>query len=454
MSHTQPTLSGSLESSVEPTPVPWLFVVFRAESPMTPSSRHLLTGLDAVAIGRADRTSWERSSARLSIGLDDARASSTHARLERVVHQWVLEDLGSRNGTLVNGLPVRRVVLANGDLIEMGHSFLRYRELAPASESRPDVVADPDATSPGLVTLVPTFAHALARLRLVAASPESILIMGESGTGKELIARAVHTLSRRPGVLVPVNCGALPESMVEAELFGHKRGSFSGASADRTGLMRAADRGTLFLDEIGDLRLTSQTVLLRALQEQQVTPVGGERPVDLDLRLVCATHRTLDRCVADGAFREDLLARIRGFVLHLPALRERREDLGILVAAILDRLAGAQASQVRFSGRAARALLGHAWPQNVRELEKALGAALALANGGPIRHEHLPDTVREVKAVPPTESDAAMDRERLVELLRAHQGNITAVARACGKARTQVQRWLQRFDVDASEFRS
>jgi DNA-binding NtrC family response regulator len=454
MSKPQPTLSESLESAVEPSPEPWLFVIFRAGSPLAPPSRHLLTDLDEVAIGRADRSEWRRDRRHLTLGLDDPRASTTQARLQRFVHEWVVEDLGSRNGTLVNGVPVRRAVLADGDLIETGHTFLRYRELERSGEVPPDVTADPDEAPSGLVTLDPMLAHAFARLRLVAASREAILVLGESGTGKELIARAVHTLSRRAGPLVPVNCGALPESMIEAELFGHRRGSFSGASANRTGLMRAADGGTLFLDEIGDLRPGSQAALLRALQEQQVTPIGEERPVDVDLRVVCATHRALERRVASGDFREDLLARVRGFVLHLPALRERREDLGLLVAALLHKLAGAQARLVRFSGRAARALLAHAWPQNVRELEKAIGTALALANGGPIRLEHLPEAVQETKPLPHPAAEGPMDRERLIELLRAHQGNVTAVARACGKARTQVQRWLARFDIDAVEYRS
>jgi DNA-binding NtrC family response regulator len=453
MSQPQRTLSGSLENGAEPTPVPWLFVVFRGESPLAPSSRHLLADLDEVTVGRAESCGWERSGPRLALVLDDARASSRHARLERVVHQWVLEDLGSRNGTLVNGAPVRRAVLADGDVIEMGHTFLRYRELAPAGDGRPDLAADEDGL-PGLTTLDPTLARAFARLRLVADSREAVLILGESGTGKELVARAIHQLSRRAGELVSVNCGALPESMIEAELFGHRRGSFSGATADRLGLMRAAHRGTLFLDEIGDLRLASQAALLRALQEQEVTPLGGERPVEVDLRLVCATHRALTRRVEAGEFREDLLARVRGFELCLPALRERREDLGILVAAILRKLAGAQAGGARFSGKASRALLGHEWPQNVRELEKAVGSALVLADGGPIHREHLPDSIGETRAESADAPEPAMDRERLIALLGAHQGNVTAVARACGKARTQVQRWLERFDVDPSIYRS
>jgi len=458
MSASTTTQAGTAEPDKEQLHQPWLFRVLCASAPGAQPSRHLLRGLDAVEIGRGERAGWSRFGGRLSLSLADPRVSSRHARLERIGHLWQLDDRGSRNGTMLNGGPISRAILTDGDLIEIGHTFFVYREL-PWDGEEPDAAADPLAEPIGLSTLRPDLARELARLRQVASSTQTILVLGESGTGKELVARAVHTLSARPGPLVAVNCGALPESMVEAELFGHRRGAFSGAMTDRAGLMRAADRGTLFLDEIGDLRLSSQAALLRALQEREVTPVGAEQPIRVDLRVVAATHRPLERLEAAGDFRGDLFARLRGFVLRLPPLRERREDLGLMVAALLRKLAGATDDDVRLSGRTARALLFHSWPRNVRELENALGTGLALSSGDSIRPEHVADAVLHAPALPnatpPVSSGRAqMDRERLTGLLREHHGNVTAVARAVGKARTQVVRWLERFAVDPDDFRA
>jgi transcriptional regulator with GAF, ATPase, and Fis domain len=392
----------------------------------------------------------------------------------------VLEDLGSRNGTLVDGRPITRHGLADGEVIELGNTFLLYREAVPIAAGAPDERFATDAP-PGLKTLSWSLAQELDRLRRTARSREPVLVTGETGTGKELIAQAVHELSGRRGARVAVNCGALPEAMVEAELFGHKRGAFSGAVASRPGLVRSADGGTLFLDEIGDLRLGSQAALLRVLQEGEVLPVGDERPVAVDVRLVSATHRDLDAFVAEGHFRADLLARLRGLVVRLPPLRARREDLGIIVADLLRRRLGDAAPRCAFSGPAARALLLHAWAHNVRELDRVLGSALALAEDRPVRLEDLPasmiggdapsvpgvtEATAPPAAAPPAAAEAPPDeggsddlpfkvrnREQLVRLLVTHQGNVSAVARALGKGRTQVLRWLERYQIDAGHYR-
>jgi DNA-binding NtrC family response regulator len=440
------TASGSMEDSLE-TPVrPWLFQVFRADRPGAPPSRHSLHGVREVQLGRGT-PGWRREGQTLHLAVDDARMSSAHARLTPALHRFAIDDLGSRNGTLVNGAKVSRAVLADGDLLEVGHTFFLIRHLPTPAGTREDeevVLADP----PGLATLRPDLAAQMARLRLAAASEEPIVVLGESGTGKELVARAVHALSRRGGELVAVNCGALPEAMVEAELFGHKRGAFSGAVADRAGLVRSSHAGTLFLDELGDLRSSSQAALLRVLQERQVTPVGADRPLPVDLRVVSATHRPLDELTASGAFRADLLARLRGFTMRLAPLRERREDFALVLAGLLARRG---VGRIEMSVSAARQLLRHDWPLNVRELDKVLGSALALAAGGPIRREHLPQSVEPGRVA--VRDEAEMTGERLVELLREHAGNLAAVARAVGKGRTQVQRWLARFGVDPESFR-
>jgi DNA-binding NtrC family response regulator len=280
------------------------------------------------------------------------------------------------------------------------------------------------------------------------------MIRGETGTGKEILARAVHGLSRRPGEFVAINCGGLTDTLIESELFGHKKGAFSGATDDTLGLVRAAHGGTLLLDEIGDLPPASQSAFLRVLQEREVIAVGSTRPVPVDLRVVSATHRDLEDLVARGRFRADLLARVSGFRLDLPPLRERREDLGLLVAHLLERITGEEdAGGATFTEAAARALFRHDWPHNVRELEKVLAAAVVLAAGQPIDVAHLGPAVAEAPAAPaPGEEDEQL-RARLVELLTQHEGNISAVARAMGKARMQIHRWMRRFGIGPDEFR-
>jgi DNA-binding NtrC family response regulator len=289
----------------------------------------------------------------------------------------------------------------------------------------------------------------------------SDILRGETGTGKEVLARAVHELSGRPGALIAVNCGALPPTLLESELFGYRKGAFSSAVEDRPGLVRAADRGTLFLDEIGDLPLSSQAALLRVLQEREVMPLGGTRAVKVDLRVVCATHRDLEDQVARAQFRADLYARLSGHTFAIPALRERREDLGLLTAALLRRIAPDQ--DVRLEPEAVRAICRHSWPLNVRELEKCLASAVVLARGAAIGLEHLPAAIGAGVAITGEPGDgAAIDaaklrrldrREQLAAALQAHRGNISAVARALGKARSQVQRWLHDFGLDPEQYR-
>jgi transcriptional regulator with PAS, ATPase and Fis domain len=291
-------------------------------------------------------------------------------------------------------------------------------------------------------------------------------VRGESGTGKEVIARAIHRLSGRTGAFVAVNCGALPDTLVESELFGFRKGAFSGANEDRPGLVRSAEGGTLFLDEIGDLPAASQAAFLRVLQEREVMPIGANRPVPVDFRLVAATHRDLEVLVEKEAFRGDLLARITGFQVKLPPLRERREDLGVLIAVLLRRLDPARAESVKFSVDAARAIFRHYWPANIRELEKSLGAAVVLAADSRIELDHLPagvgaehkqttapNTPHPTLEPPPLSVDDLRRKEQLHALLTEHAGNISAVARVMGKARMQIQRWIKRYGLDPESYK-
>jgi transcriptional regulator with PAS, ATPase and Fis domain len=261
---------------------------------------------------------------------------------------------------------------------------------------------------------------------------------------------------------VPVNCGAIPETLVESQLFGHARGAFSGAVRDEPGLVRASDGGTLFLDEVGDLPKASQAALLRVLQESEVVSLGETRTRKVDLRVVSATHRRID-ALEQGGFRTDLYARLAGYVHELLPLRERREDLGVLVSALLRSLAPDRSESLRLAPELGRALYAHDWPLNVRQLRHALATALVFATEGTVELSHAPEDVRgsldvfasqKTKAVAPvlTDEDAKL-RESLVAALTAHEGNVSEVARAMGRTRMQIHRWMRRFGLAASAYR-
>jgi transcriptional regulator with AAA-type ATPase domain len=442
---------------IGPRPEPVLVLALECGRPRAGSVRYRLGDLGVVVLGRGAERRAERAGPELTIRVPDKWMSSKHARIEPSFGRWVLTDTESKNGTIVDGHTTKRAVLTDGSLIELGHTLFFFFERMPIAEDAPGMLElAPDAAQPGLLTLAPGWQTELDRLRQIASSEIPILIEGETGTGKEVIARAIHELSKRRGAFVPVNCGALPENLVESELFGYKKGAFSGAQADHDGLVRAADGGTLFLDEIGDLPSSSQAALLRVLQEKEVMPVGGTRAVPIDLRVVAATHRDLDDMVAEGGFRHDLFARLAGFRIAVPPIAERRVDLGLLVGALHARLF--TADHPGFDIDAARLLLRYPWPLNVRELEQALATAQVLAAGDVVRAEHLPDSVRTGR--PPgtprpvvlSEADQKV-RDHVVAALREHQGNVSAVARALDKDRKQIQRWIKRFGLDPASYR-
>ncbi|HYV65792.1 MAG TPA: sigma 54-interacting transcriptional regulator, partial [Myxococcales bacterium] len=294
-----------------------------------------------------------------------------------------------------------------------------------------------------------------------------ILIQGESGSGKEVLAQFIHERSRRTGPLVTVNCGALPEHLLEDELFGHVRGAFSGAHADRQGLFRAADTGTLLLDEVGDMPAGLQVKLLRVLEDHKVRPLGSEKEIPVDVRLVAATNRDLEALVAQGTFRQDLLGRLGLVSIRVPALRERKEDLGLLVRALL-RQAAAPLDRIRFDLDALRLVLRYGWPLNVRELRRTLLAAVDLAALGEdglaiLRPHHLPESVRELRKDGPSGEPARGRtdltpaerelRDSIVDRLQQTNGNVAEVARQMQKGRTQIQRWIARYGIDVEAAR-
>jgi DNA-binding NtrC family response regulator len=439
------TLSeGDASTRSEPQTHPYLVLALACDRPATLPRRWQLSGVTEVVVSGAG-SGAAADPGTLVIACNDPWASSRHAGLRRSFGRWLLEDLGSKNGTTVNGDRISRHQLCDGDLIETGHTAWWFRELAT------DVPPLDAAAGLGerFVTLHAPLELAARRAVDALAAGLPVLVEGETGVGKERFVEAMHAAARRPGALVAVNCAALPAALVEGELFGHRRGAFSGAVDERAGYLRAADRGTVFLDEVGDMPPAAQAALLRALAERKVTPVGDERPVAIDVAVVSATHRDLGAMARAGSFRADLLARLRGLAVRIPPLRERREDIGVFIARTLARVAPDAVLQIE----AARQLLTADWPLNVRELEHVISAA-ALRAG---RRAIAPDDLEGIPVVPratpqpePTErspEDVAL-RARLVGALAAHRGNISAVARELGRDRKQIHRWIARLAID------
>jgi two-component system response regulator HydG len=291
----------------------------------------------------------------------------------------------------------------------------------------------------------------MALVERAASGDSPVLLLGESGTGKELLARALHRKGPRPrGPFVAVNCSAIPDTLLESELFGHRQGAFTDARKDRRGLFQAANHGTIFLDEIGDMAPTLQGKLMRALQEKEVHPLGADAPVPIDVRVVTATHRDLDAMVADGRLRHDLLYRINVIDIHVPPLRDRPEDVMPLIAHFLNKHSARLGSpRATVSAEAMELLCRHSWPGNVRELENVIERALVLGSGTSIDVRDLPDVLRTRLRPEPAGRDgrplADVERDYILNMLRAVDGNKSAAARALGLDRKTLYRKLGRL---------
>jgi len=319
-------------------------------------------------------------------------------------------------------------------------------------------LAENDDWRAGFATRSPAMESLLAQAKRVAASEASVCIFGASGTGKEVLAQAIHRASPRADApFVAVNCGAIPEGLLESELFGHRRGSFTGALHDRKGLFQAAEGGTLFLDEVGDMPPPLQVKLLRALEERVVRPVGANDDVAVDVRIISATHRKLEERIATGEFREDLYYRLNVVKLELPALAQRREDIPLLAGHFLGRMAERYGrARLAMSPEAMELLVSAAWPGNVRQLLNVIERAVALT-----ATEVIPASlVRQAldagagSLTPLDEARRAFEREYLVRILKITGGNVTQAARLAGRNRTEFYRLLERHALEPSMFKA
>lgn len=310
--------------------------------------------------------------------------------------------------------------------------------------------ATDDSWRNAIVTRSPLMLRLLEQARMVAQSDVSVLINGQSGTGKEIFAQAIHNASPRSNKpFVAINCGALPEQLLESELFGHARGAFTGAVSNREGLFRAAEGGTLFLDEIGDMPAPLQVKLLRVLQERKVRPLGSNRDIDIDVRIISATHRDLPKAMARGEFREDLYYRLNVVSLKIPALAERTEDIPLLANHLLRQSAQRHKPFVRaFSTDAMKRLMTASWPGNVRQLVNVIEQCVALTSSPVISDALVEQALEGENTALPTFAEARNQFELnyLRKLLQITKGNVTHAARMAGRNRTEFYKLLSRHE--------
>jgi transcriptional regulator with GAF, ATPase, and Fis domain len=393
--------------------------------------------------------------------LVDSTVSREHCEIIRDARGYLLRDLESTNGTLLDGAEIREGYLNAGTVISVGRVELKVRPFA----ERIDVLPSDRESFGEVFGKQPAMREIFGLLERLAPTDATLLVGGETGTGKDLLARAVHAHSARAkGPFVVVDCGAVVATLIESELFGHEKGAFTGASDTRKGAFELANKGTLFLDEIGELPLSMQPKLLRALESRRIRRVGGERELAVDIRVIAATHRDLKLEVERGHFREDLYFRLAVVPLSLPPLRERRGDIALIATQLLQRVGGASDKQL--SDEALQALASHDWPGNVRELRNVLerSALWAQAAGEKeVRLLGLPlglsspaaATTAAAAAFDPSKSyretrevwEQDFERKYVAWLLAAHQGNISSAARAADMDRKYLYKLAKKHGL-------
>jgi len=383
-------------------------------------------GAEARRVVLRDRPIHVGRDAGNELVLSDLAVSSRHCRIEPVRGAALVRDLGSSNGTFINGVRIERGLISAGASLQVGRSELRFmardqhRQLAGTR-----MVAE----SANMLAL-------LAEAQRVAGLPWPVLVHGESGSGKEGIAELLHEQSPRRGrPFVTLNAGGVPAELIESELFGHERGAFTGASSARRGVFEQADGGTLFLDEIGELPMALQSRLLRVLDSGEIRRVGAEAARAVDVRLVCATHRDVRAMVAAGGFREDLYYRVARVVLNVPPLRARPEDVRAIASRVLGELEP-QLGPRALAPDAFACLDAHPWPGNVRELRNVLSSAALAATAGRIEAS---DVERALEQVGALSAAARISDESVQQAMQRHAGNLSAAARTLGVARSTLR---------------
>ncbi|MBI5533987.1 MAG: sigma 54-interacting transcriptional regulator [Deltaproteobacteria bacterium] len=402
-------------------------------------------GLIGFELARLSRIGRDKEA---EVSIDDTQISRFHALLAPSTGGVIVTDLGSRNGTYLDGrrLGSEEVLAPTGSVLRCGGTLLRvvddvgpYRAWTAQPGSR--LIGGPS------LGIVRKLLKNIARLR------HAVLIEGETGTGKEVVARELHELSAIEGQYIAVNCSAIPAELVESELFGHSRGAFSGSDRQRPGLFRTAHRGTLLLDELGDLPASAQAKLLRAMELREIRPVGEDRAVPVDVRVIGATNVDLARRVEEGLFRADLFHRIAVWKIHLPPLRARLEDVPLLAVHLLGD------SGLTLGVELMEKFMLSSWPGNVRELRNAVTTAMAEAEANgqtQLRPEHLPPRrAGEALAQPAAGDDpeTAARRSKLEAALTRHQGNVSHVAKEMGCTRPWLYLEMKRLNLDPTLYR-
>jgi PAS domain S-box-containing protein len=394
-------------------------------------------------VGRVCREVLKASICQHGCALQRAIASG------RPVHMRSLYISNARGERMPVSISAGAMLGDRGEVIGAVETFRDVSRVESAPEGKPV------HRLPNMVGESPAMQAVYDLTPCVAETDSTVLIEGESGTGKELVARAIHALSpRRDRPLVTVNCGALPDTLLESELFGHRAGAFTDAKRDKPGRFEQAQGGTIFLDEIGDISPALQTRLLRVLQERVVDPVGGTRPVKVDVRVIAATNRSLGELVGAGRFRRDLYYRIHVIKISVPPLRDRREDVPLLIDSFLARLNREGRREIEgVSPEVMEILLGHDFPGNVRELQNVLEHAAALCRNGVVRVEHLPVELRRNRARPTAAPDpvVALQRSLVLSALERHHGNRRATARELGVHPTTLWRRAQKLGIELPE---
>lgn len=423
--------------------------------------RDYIISKDTILIGNAPTN---------DLVLNDDTVSRVHAEILKTKGGYLIRDLDSTNGTFVGNVKVKEVFLSANANIRMGKTRIKF---TPQDELI-DIYPSKKSRFGDLLGQSLEMRKIFGILEKIAPTNVTVVIGGETGTGKELVARAIHENSKRAKMpFVIFDCGAVAENLIESELFGHEKGSFTGATNARQGAFELADNGTIFLDEIGELSLDLQPKLLRVLETGEIKRVGADRPKRVSVRVICATHRNLKEMVSQGLFREDLYFRLSVVPVYLPPLRKRKEDIPVLVEHFL-KSAQAEAQDSEVSGiseEVKKIFTDSRWPGNIRELKNAIDRAFSFCEGDTIETQHLPDYLKDAGGVIESslgsstiELDASLpfkeakekwvenfEKDYLIKILKNNDLNISKAAKDAGIDRKSIQRLLKKYNLNVKD---